>query len=33
MKLLKMIKQRKTEGKSKLLNELTIIELRTFYYE
>ena len=33
MKLLKMIKQRKTEGKSKLLNELIIIELRTYYYE
>ena len=32
MKLLKMIKQHKTEGKSKLQNELIIIESKTYYW-
>ena len=31
-KLLKMIKQHKTEGKSKLQNELIIIESKTYYW-
>ena len=31
-KLLKMIKQHKTEGKSKLQNELIIIESKIYYW-
>ena len=32
MKLLKMIKQHKTEGKSKLQNELITIESKIYYW-
>ena len=31
MKLLKLIKQHKTEGKSKLQNELIVTESKTYY--
>ena len=32
IKLLKLLKQHKTEGKSKLENELILIELKTYYW-
>ena len=32
MKLLKLIKQHKTEGKSKFQNELIITKLKTYYW-